>query len=638
VTTTLVSPSTNAPDADDLDDVRDGGTTGTDLELAPETVDAEIIERGATGTDLELAPETVDAEIIDAEIVDDGPVDLPVGAPMPPSVRMELLDPRQLWDNPRNPRRDVGDLSDLTASMRVVGVLEPLVVFPYVPEDATVISTGDGAVVADQQFMIFIGHRRKYAAIEVGLEQVPCWVVSDRDAVQQILGQMLENTHRVGLTVSEEAEAYHQLTLLDWTPEQIGQVRAIPATKVRKALQVRSLPETVKKAVDDGVLGIDEGRALEQFQDTPAVHAKLVREIGNQWRFRHALAAAQQSRAFAQAKEMAKAKLVVAGVKVTSKPKQFGYNSPEVDVRHLADADGKPLDPETAKTLPGFAAFIERNGTQATAVVYCKDPEQYGYTKPQPRHSWLTPEQAAAREAEERAKAAQREQLATAISVRRDFIRATWGTARAARGLYVAALRADLLGHDLERSDELGELYTALGGAERDSLATAGEDKLRRSLVARWLCALESNLEIAADEHPYYFDKQRAVDFYDLLMAAEYPLTDAETSHYELLTREPAVPADPDEDPDTDEQDDEEKQAEQVEAEPGHQDPDGGEAASGEPAAEPVPGGEAAPPAGDDTVATEPNDNTDGNADPEAVDGEHDDSEADDLTPTPVLA
>jgi len=514
------------------------------------TLDAPSLD-AEPGTDLELA----DLETVDAEIVDDQqlaePEDealLPLAAvTVAPSLRMLSIAPQALMDNPRNSPDRLNDLFDLTSSMPIVGVLEPLVVValdPPVP-----MTDEDGKVTGDYEFMILIGHRRKHAAIEVGLEQVPCWIIEDHGAVFHVLAQLLENSHRASLTASQEAEAFHQLTLLGWNEKQIGQVRAIPATQVSKALQIRALPPTAKRAIDAGAITIDQGRALAQFEDNPRVYDKLVNEIGNQWRFRQALANAQASRIYGEAKELARAKLVLDGVKVTSRPKQFGYNSREVDVRQLVDADGNRLDPQKVQTMPGMAAFIERNDTRANTIVYCLDPEKYGYRRPEPRYGTMSPEQAAAKEAEEKAKAETRQRLREAATVRRDFIRATWGTAKAARALFQPALRADLLGHDNTFDDDLDDLYAGLGGADQEALLTAGDDKLRRSLVARWLCSLEANLEAAA-ETPWAFDERLGLAFYDMLMGADdpYPLTDAETAHYELITTKLTPASDPGDD------------------------------------------------------------------------------------------
>jgi ParB family transcriptional regulator, chromosome partitioning protein len=147
----------------------------------------------------------------------------------PPPLRAEYLNPRTLLDNPRNLRTAIGDLTDLKASMQVLGILCPLVIIP----------TGED----DERFQIIIGHRRKYAAIDLNMPLVPCIVAPDEGAAAQIVAQLAENGHRVGLSATEEAEAYHQLTLLDWSPEQIAKVRAIPTGQVRQTLRLRGLPD-----------------------------------------------------------------------------------------------------------------------------------------------------------------------------------------------------------------------------------------------------------------------------------------------------------------------------------------------------------------------------------------------------------
>ncbi|GIM98042.1 ParB/RepB/Spo0J family partition protein [Paractinoplanes toevensis] len=523
--------------------------------LEPQTQDVEHDDDRdvpAVGTELELST----AEVVDAEIIDDDEDEglAPLAAvTAPPSMRMERLDPRLLMDNPRNSPKRLRDLTDLISSMPIVGVLEPLVVVPLDPP--VTVTDEDTKTTITYEYMLLMGHRRKYAAITVELPHVPCWVVDDHGAVYQILAQLLENSHRAGLSPTEEAESFHQLTLEGWNEQQIAQVRAIPATQVRKTLRIRELPEAAKQALDAEALSFDEAAALAEFEDAPRVYEKLVAEIGNKWRFQQALTSARASRIYTAAKDLARANLVIDGVKVTSRPKKFGYDSTEVDVRQLTDADGQPLDPQQVKTMPGMAAFIERDGTTAKTVVYCVDPDKYGYRRAQsPRYSWMSPEQAAEKEAQEQAQAETREQLRQAAEVRREFIRATWGTAKAARSLYVAALRADLIGQDLKYSDDLTDLYTALGGADLDALLTAGEDKLRRSLVARWLCALESNLELAVGEYPWNFDDHRGLAFYNLLITVDepYPLTDAEMAHYDLLTAK-LTSADPDEDAEDDE-------------------------------------------------------------------------------------
>lgn len=79
------------------------------------------------------------------------------------AAELLYLDPTVLIENPNNPRSSLGDLDELTASIREAGVLEPLIV---VPREV-------GA------YMVQFGHRRRAAAIEAGVEAVPCWVRPD---------------------------------------------------------------------------------------------------------------------------------------------------------------------------------------------------------------------------------------------------------------------------------------------------------------------------------------------------------------------------------------------------------------------------------------------------------------------------
>ena len=76
----------------------------------------------------------------------------------------------QLSAHPRNVRRNLGDLKDLTRSIRDRGIETPLVVLP-----------ADGAGI----FHIVAGHRRRAAAESAGLESAPCIVRGYADEAKQ---------------------------------------------------------------------------------------------------------------------------------------------------------------------------------------------------------------------------------------------------------------------------------------------------------------------------------------------------------------------------------------------------------------------------------------------------------------------
>src|SRR6266566_6882799 len=105
-------------------------------------------------------------------------------------VPIDKLDP-----NPEQPRTEIGDLTELTASISEKGVLEPLLVKP---------SRLTG------RWMIIAGERRWRAATAAGLSEVPCieMEVDDR-AVAEIA--LIENMQRKDLTIWEEADGLRAL-------------------------------------------------------------------------------------------------------------------------------------------------------------------------------------------------------------------------------------------------------------------------------------------------------------------------------------------------------------------------------------------------------------------------------------------
>lgn len=104
----------------------------------------------------------------------------------------------QVVPSPINVRREVGDVSELAASIREQGILEPLVVRP----------TQDG------NYEVIIGSRRLASAKEIGLAVVPVVVqqISDADA---IVRSLVENLQRGDLSLEDRVEAYKRLQNID---------------------------------------------------------------------------------------------------------------------------------------------------------------------------------------------------------------------------------------------------------------------------------------------------------------------------------------------------------------------------------------------------------------------------------------
>ncbi len=145
--------------------------------------------------------------------------------------------------DPRQPRTSIGELSDLVASIREKGVLEPILVRPNP-------ATGRGGT----GYLLISGERRYRAALEAGLYEIPAieMDVSEQEALEIAL---IENLQRKDLTPFEEAEGYRALSeTYDYTHEQVAKAVGKSRTLVTESLSLLQMPPRVRDAVQ--ALGI----------------------------------------------------------------------------------------------------------------------------------------------------------------------------------------------------------------------------------------------------------------------------------------------------------------------------------------------------------------------------------------------
>ncbi|RSM47773.1 hypothetical protein DMB66_47440 [Actinoplanes sp. ATCC 53533] len=468
--------------------------------------------------------EIVEAEVVEGEIVD-GPV-LNTGdeAPRLP-FRAGLLDARYLRESTRFSRGDVGDLSELVEGIRERrGVKLPMIVLS-VRESGSV----------HEDFEIVDGLRRKRAAIEAGYYAVPCWILDDEADIELILDMLAVNENRKDYDSVEIAQAYQTILDFGWSEEQIAEARRVHVNEVRTAVRARQLSAPAHRALNAGTLTFEMVQAIDEFADDPEAQRKLYDKIGDEWNFRQELARQRNRLTYQRERDLAKARLLLAGVDVTPRPRSLGYSDGPIEVDKLVDADGKDLDIDEVKTLKGFHGFVEKNGAEARTVVYCDDPAAHGYTRrtsvPAQYHG-MSEEDVAAQQEQERLKTERIERLRLAAGVRREFVVSAYGSAKAARTLFLDALRAVNLGSALTRSPDLHDLFTSLGGSDPDTIATAGEDRQRRTLAVRFVCRQEANLDTLVDRlaNPYTYglDENAALAWYERLAAQGYPLTEDE--------------------------------------------------------------------------------------------------------------
>lgn len=191
---------------------------------------------------------------------------IPTGADgSAPSLRELPLSAIQA--NPRQPRGVFAEeeLDGLAASIRDVGLLQPVVVRP----------------LDDDRFELIAGERRLRAAKRAGLARIPAIVrdTDDRDLLKEAL---IENIHRVQLNPLEEGAAYEQL-LEDFgvTQEELAQRLGKARSTLANAMRLLSLPAAVQRRVAAGVLTAGHAKALlglDSRDDQEAVAERIVSE------------------------------------------------------------------------------------------------------------------------------------------------------------------------------------------------------------------------------------------------------------------------------------------------------------------------------------------------------------------------
>lgn len=154
------------------------------------------------------------------------------------AIRPNANQPRSIFDE--------DSLAALTASIREVGVLQPILV----------------RSIDESSYELIAGERRWRAARRAGLPTIPS-IVRDSTDEQSVEQALIENLHRQDLNPLEEAGAYQQLIedfgcTHDALAARIGKSRVT----ITNTLRLFQLPPSVQKLVGDGQLSAGHARAL----------------------------------------------------------------------------------------------------------------------------------------------------------------------------------------------------------------------------------------------------------------------------------------------------------------------------------------------------------------------------------------
>lgn len=165
-------------------------------------------------------------------------------------ISLALIDP-----HPNNPRKDLGDLSELAESIKAQGVLQNLTVVPQ-----------EGG-----RYRCVIGHRRCAASKLAGLTEVPC-TITDMDDKEQASVMLLENMQRTDLTVMEQAKGIQLVMDLGISKTEISKKTGFSRSTIDSRLNLLKYDERKAAAA------LKRGATLLDFIEINKVKSEKERE------------------------------------------------------------------------------------------------------------------------------------------------------------------------------------------------------------------------------------------------------------------------------------------------------------------------------------------------------------------------
>lgn len=173
-------------------------------------------------------------------------------------MQLLYLDPQQLEADPQGVREHPGDVTGLAATIAEQGLLQPL----------GVVERGRG------QYRVVYGNRRREAALQLGLEKVPCILLDENDP-RTLLQQITENMQRQDLNDLEKARAFARLReqLAESAEKRsesdlddaVGRAVGLAGRTVRRYLGLLDLPEEIRDMLRTGDLSVTQAQHLRRI-------------------------------------------------------------------------------------------------------------------------------------------------------------------------------------------------------------------------------------------------------------------------------------------------------------------------------------------------------------------------------------
>ena len=227
----------------------------------------------------------------------------------------------ELHHHPENPRKDLGDISELAESIRKNGIMQNLtVVKGHQMSKAEFVAEAraEGADKAsaegmynpadawtDEGYTVVIGNRRMEAAKAAGLEAVPC-VISEMDPRTQIATMLEENMQRNDLTVYEQAQGFQMMMDLGYSAKDISEKTGFSETTVGRRLKMAQLDKKTFQAAVGKQITVDVLDQIGKIEDIGKRNELLATYGDNnfEWQMNRAIKQQQADKVWPAAQRM----------------------------------------------------------------------------------------------------------------------------------------------------------------------------------------------------------------------------------------------------------------------------------------------------------------------------------------------
>lgn len=163
------------------------------------------------------------------------------------------IDVARIKPNPYQPRLrfDAQALEDLKNSIREKGLIQAI----------TVRRQKSG-------FELIAGERRLRAAIEVGLEKIPAYIIVVETKEEMLEMALVENVQRERLNPIEQANAFDRLIVeCNLTQDDVAKKIGKDRSTITNTLRLLKLPQDIQVSLENGDITVGHARALIPVQD-----------------------------------------------------------------------------------------------------------------------------------------------------------------------------------------------------------------------------------------------------------------------------------------------------------------------------------------------------------------------------------